>query len=521
MSNPAPETAGERKEINSWATIRRGLALMTPRERRKALILSALIGIVELIQLAAIATILPVVSVLVQPDVLEQGGKATELYEWLGSPSRDGFLITLSSVAFVALLVGHLGMMVINIVMERYIARLNVRMTHDLLSAIVAAPFSWFLHQNATALTRIVHNDVIYWNRDMIGNGLRILAMLMTLVTTVALVVVLTPVGGLAMLVIAGVLAGISTGAVKNRLIYWNLRSREAAERSMVMANQILTGIKDVKVNRTQDHFVDLFTESNAGTRHASASSLIYAQIPAAVIMLIMQSGVLLVMIALWSSGVEGGALAAQMALIVLASARITPAIIRLQTAATKMINTLPWVAGKIALLENVRGLEQDERSRGSGRIVPRDWSTIAFREVGFVYDGTDRTALTEVALEIARGECLGVKGESGAGKSTFIDLLLGMLRPTSGRVLVGGEPLDEAGHDWLHHVGYVPQQPYSTDDTVAANIHLGLARDDARLLRAIEQAGLQSLIDDLPQGVDTPLGDRGQRASGGQRQRI
>ncbi len=503
------------------ATLRRGVGLMTRPERRRAVSLAFGLGVVELIQLAAIAAILPVVSVIVQPGVLEQGGKATEIYQWLGSPSRDNFLLLLSSIAFVALLVGHLGMLAINIMIERFIARLNVRMTHDYLRAIVVAPFPWFLHQNATALTRIVHNDIIYWNRDMVGNGLRIFGMILTLVSTTALVVLVTPAGGLAMLLVAGALAGISTKAVKSRLIYWNQESREAAERSMVMANQILTGIKDVKVNRTQEHFVDLFTRFNATTRHAAAQTQIFAQIPTAVIMLIMQAGVLLVMIALWWSGVEGGALAAQMALIVLASARITPAIIRLQTAAAKMINTMPWVAGMIALLDDVRGAALRDAAGNRGVAVPRAWSQIAFRDVGFAYQGADRTALKNVSLEIARGDCLGVKGESGAGKSTFIDLLLGMLRPTTGRVMIDDVALDEAGHDWLHHVGYVPQQPYFTDDTLAANIQLGHPRDEERLARVIAQAGLSDLVADLPRGVDTNLGDRGQRVSGGQRQRI
>jgi ATP-binding cassette, subfamily B, bacterial PglK len=506
---------------SSLATLRRGVALLTRPERRSAVTLAVATAFVELIQLVAIALILPVVSVIVQPGVLEEPGKVSEIYQWLGSPSRDNFLLLLSCMAFVALLVGHLGMLAANIAIEKFVARLNIRMTHDFLRAIVSAPFPWFLHQNATALTRIVHNDIIYWNRDMVGNGLRILGMLMTLVSTTALVVLVTPAGGLAMLFIAGALAGLSTQAVKSRLIYWNNRSREAAEKSMVMANQILTGIKDVKVNRTQGHFVDLFTEANATTRQAAAQTQIFAQIPTAVIMLIMQAGVLLVMIALWWSGVEGGALAAQMALIVLASARITPAIVRLQTAAAKMINTMPWVAGMIALLDEVRDAADRERAADNGVKVPRDWSTIAFRDVGFVYQGADRTALTNVSLEIARGDCLGVKGESGAGKSTFIDLLLGMLRPSTGRVMIDALPLDEAGHDWLHHVGYVPQQPYFTDDTLAANIQLGRPRDDERLARVVEQAGLTEFVAGLPEGLDTDLGDRGQRASGGQRQRV
>jgi len=509
--------------MNSGGTLalwRRGYALMEPRERRKALLLAIAVAIAELAQLAASIVVLPVVGVIVQPDLLEKGGKIGWLYSFIGADSRQSFLFMLAGIAFVALLIGHLGMLAVNIALERFGAQLNVRMSRDLVQALVNAPFAWFLGQNAAALTRVVHNDVTYWSRDLIGNGLRILSMVLTLITTTALVVLITPLGGLAMLVLAGVLAGVTTKAVKGPMIRWNRVGRKASEGSMVMTTQILSGIKDVKANRTQEHFTALFTTATAKTRYASAQALILGQIPAAVIMLIMQAGILLVMMGLWWSGVDGGAMAAQMALIVLASARITPAIIRFQTAIGKLINTQTWVAGLLDLLDSARNAAASQ-PRSTRHATLDSWSAIHFDKVGYTYESGERVALHAVDAELDRGACIGLQGPSGAGKSTFVDLLLGLLSPTQGSIRIDAVALSDIGQDWLHHVGYVPQQPFFTDDTLAANIALGLPRDETRLRAVLAQAGLAEFLDSLPHGLDTPLGDRGQRASGGQRQRI
>ena len=212
--------------------------------------------------------------------------------------------------------------------------------------------------------------------------------------------------------------------------------------------------------------------------------------------------------------------MAAQMALIVLASARITPAIIRFQTAIGKLINTHSWVAGLLDLFDAARDAAASQpRPRHHAGLA--SWSAIRFERVGYTYESGDRVALHGVDATLARGACVGLRGPSGAGKSTFVDLLLGLLLPTEGHIRIDDTPLSDIGQDWLLHVGYVPQQPFFTDDSLAANIALGLPRDDARLAQALSQAGLAEFLISLPEGLDTPLGDRGQRASGGQRQRI
>lgn len=149
--------------------------------------------------------------------------------------------------------------------------------------------------------------------------------------------------------------------------------------------------------------------------------------------------------------------------------------------------------------------------------------NNISFKNISFRYLNTKKDILRNVSLTIKRGECVGIVGETGSGKSTLIDLILGLLRPTSGEILVDGK-YPVYSHQWHKLIGYVPQSIYLIDDAIEANIAFGEKAesiDQLRLNKAIDDAQLRSLIDKLPEGVKTVVGERGVRLSGGERQRI
>ena len=150
--------------------------------------------------------------------------------------------------------------------------------------------------------------------------------------------------------------------------------------------------------------------------------------------------------------------------------------------------------------------------------------NSIELIEVSFGYKGAPKQALTEVSFRVARGEAVGIIGTSGAGKSTLVDVLLGLLSPTSGRVCVDGKDIADHRRWWQDQVGYVPQTIYLTDDTLLNNIAFGLPEqqvDREAVVRAVTAAQLDDFVQSLPDGLDTVVGERGVRLSGGQRQRI
>jgi ATP-binding cassette subfamily C protein len=160
----------------------------------------------------------------------------------------------------------------------------------------------------------------------------------------------------------------------------------------------------------------------------------------------------------------------------------------------------------------------------GGGVEPIRFTRSLAFERVAYAYAGGGEAVLSGVELTIARGESIGIVGPSGAGKSTLVDLLLGLLEPTAGRITVDGRNITSALASWQRHIGYVAQEPFLLDDTLRRNVAFGIADaevDDRRVTAAIELARLGDLVGGLREGLDTRLGERGTRLSGGQRQRV
>src|SRR6185503_9486015 len=148
----------------------------------------------------------------------------------------------------------------------------------------------------------------------------------------------------------------------------------------------------------------------------------------------------------------------------------------------------------------------------------------VALERVSYGYEGEPEPVLTDVDLTIARGESIGIVGPSGAGKITLVDLLLGLLTPTKGRITVDGRDIAGALRSWQRHLGYVAQEPFVLDDTIRRNVAFGVADgevDDRRVATALRLAQLGDFVRGLPGGLDTMLGERGTRLSGGQRQRV
>ena len=516
-SDSSPDSTG-----GAWAAIRAAIGLLLRRERVEAASLGLAIAAVEIFQIASVALVLPAVSVIVDPTLIDTDDRLGAIHGLLGAPSVGAFVLALTGAAVAGLVVGHLGAFATKVWNERLAARLAVRIARRVMADFMRAPYSWFLNRNATALTRVVNEEASAWARDLIGAGLRMVSSLLAALLAAALVVAVAPLGGLTMMLLFGLLAVLAARAISGPVMRWSLAGRKASRDAYVVAHQMLAGIKDVQAGQGQQHFLEIFDDAAARRARARATAAIYSHLPPEVISLTVQAGLLVVMIALWASGAEGGEIAAQMAVVVLAAVRITPAMIRFQKEGTRALQILPLVAGMIDVARSARRFRQAAAANRQATAVPADWRVIAFERVCFEYPGGRAPALREATFSIPRGSVVGLAGPSGAGKSTCIDVLTGLLQPTEGAVVLDRTPLADVDQDaWREHIGYVPQDPYLTEDTLASNVAFGLEIDSSRVAEAIEGACLTAFVADLPRGIETPLGDRGRRISGGQRQRI
>jgi ABC-type multidrug transport system fused ATPase/permease subunit len=295
---------------------------------------------------------------------------------------------------------------------------------------------------------------------------------------------------------------------------------RQLYQQQLHLLQQSLGAIKDVKVTGRQPFFEDRFRRIKrqlgaTKQRRAWAATLARLGVEATLIL-----SMLLVVFLVMRQGTSGGDTVSVLALFAYTGFRVVPSANRIMLNVGYMREAHPWIR---TMDDDMRKLRAPQ-PRNYDHDRPLLQSTLSCERVSFGYEGGPPLALDDVSFTIERGQSVGIVGPTGAGKSTLVDVLLGLLQPTTGRVLVDGEPLDGRERAWQRQIGYVSQDVYLLDDSLRRNIAFGITDagiDEARLALAVTQARLDEVVSMLPQRLDTVVGENGVRLSGGQRQRV
>lgn len=507
--------------------VRDGLALLTPGERRTALLLAIATVCTGVLDTVALATAMPFIGLLVDPDALQRYPAIERLSTQLGAPSYVQLVIVAGFGCLALIVIGSLTSFAVQRRMNRFAGECQARLAREIMGSLVSAPYAWFLGVNAANVGHVFQRDVLLWSRELVLKVLTVIRDVTMVVLPGLLVVVATPMAGLAALVAIGVLVLAVLRIVRPRIHRLVAIKQEADARAHLLAVQALAGVKDVKISGRGAEFTQQFAKAFGDYSMTHARLINWHQVPVNVIMFAGQVGMFVVALILWAVGNDRAELAAQLALLVLVTSRVLPAANRLAGAATTFYGVLPAIRSVRSMITEIHSgaATSQAPSRGEPPAGPLNWRRLELKQIGFTYAGASEPSLRGVTMAFEPRRAFGIVGPSGAGKSTLVDIAIGLLSPTLGAVTLDDKPLDgDTLRAWQRRVGYVPQAPFITDDTLAANVAFGVPPekiDRDRLMRALEGANLGDLVASLPRGIDTPLGDRGVRLSGGQRQRI
>ena len=513
---------------NAFNLIRRVLFLARPYGRKKLALVFFLSLAQGIFQVIGVTSIFPFLAIAADPDRIRHSQFGLRFLALLPPMSNRELLITAGIVAIVGLLLSNAVNLLAEYARTRYAHSFGHWLRVRLLRKMASQPYGYFLQRNSGDLLKKVVGDVMNYIDgvllpllDSIARGLTAALLLATLFLVQPVIALSATLGfGAFYLIIFRLLAR------KRREANEGLRTSFAG--SYREAQQMLGGIKPIKVHRAEEHFLSRFAGYSAIVAQMFARVPIIANSARYLVEPLAFGGLVLAVVVLAARGRDFSDILPNLGVMALAGYRLLPTLQLLYgqvTHLTSMRYSLDEVFEEFAAAEREEKSGNVEISLRKPR--PIEWqNAITLDAVSFIYPGTDRLVLDRFSVTIQKNMSIGFIGPTGSGKSTLIDLLLGLHRPTSGRVLIDGRPLTpELIPSWQATIGYVPQEIFLIDDTIARNIALGVPDneiDDTRLQEVCAIAQILDFIEtELRDGFQTTAGERGVRLSGGQRQRL
>ena len=497
------------------------LSFFPARDRYRIYALLVSTTLSGLLQAVGVASILPFIAVVADPDLVSENEHLAAVYRHFGFDGISEFLVFLGIAAMLVLVVTNV-LVAVNAWLTFRVCHLGEHdLARRLLDTYLRSPWQLLLRRNSSELLKMLVSEI---DRVVIGTlmaGIGVFADLVTTLFIVALLLWIHPGVTLATLAVLGVAYGVIYALVIPRVTRLGTEFPALNTEAYKNAHEALAAAREIRVLGVEDHFVDRFSRP---LLRLSRNSIRYSTldiIPAQALELIAFGGLIAAAVYMIAETDDVAGVVPTIAMFGFAAYRLIPALkdlfdglegIRYNMVALEPLWRDFSLPGATAARDTGAALELREALRLEG--------------VSFTYPGGRAPALAGVDLEIRAGRSHCFVGTTGAGKSTTVDVLLGLLQPSAGRMTVDGRPLDEAGvRAWQRNIGYVPQSVFLLDDTVASNIALGVAPeaiDEAQLERVARIAGIHDfIVRDLPEGYRTLVGERGASLSGGQRQRI
>jgi ABC-type bacteriocin/lantibiotic exporter with double-glycine peptidase domain len=497
--------------------------LLSQIERRRAGLVFILMLGTAFLEMLGVASIMPFVGVLASPDIVEKNQYMMLAYQQLGFASSHSFLIFLGSMVLAIFVSSLILKALTTYAVLRFSNMRSYAFSYRLLSGYIAKPYSFFLGRNTADLSKTLFSEV----SEVINGGLiPALKVLSASIVSVMIMLLLLAVDPLLTLIVGCVLGGafsavylLSRGYLKRI----GTQRVKANKQRFLLANEALNGIKELRLMGREQGYLDRFNDASKRFASYQAASKAMGDIPNFAIQGIAFGGVLVLVLYLMArhGGLQGAL--PLIALYAFAGYRLLPAFQEIFKNTTQLRF---YGAAVDSLYADLAAMPQPSKAEHIQRPHRRLNGNICLDQVSFQYAGAKKAALQNISLNIPKGSSAAFVGSTGAGKSTLVDLILGLLEPSSGTISIGDTTLcDENLQAWQRNIGYVPQTIYLADASIAENIAFGVPKTEIDM-QAVERAAQSAHIHDfiqgqLPEGYQTHTGERGVRLSGGQRQRI
>ena len=479
-----------------------------------------------ILEAIGIGAILPLISIMGNPDFLTVYPKVTKYAGIFGIMTHIQFIITATFLLLILYIIKNIYLSWQNKIQIDFAVQNQIYYSEELLTEYLQKPYLYHLNHNTATLLRNVNSGgVIVFSLIMVS----MFTLLTEIITAVTIWLMLVMIDAFTAIIVAGFIGSLLYFIIKGfrkKITEQGNIQNEYSALYIKCINQSLGAIKETKVSCKEEFFLDAFRKAYFEYGKANGKFLFMNQLPRMLIETIIVCGLLLLIITKLLLGNQPAEIVPLLGVLALAAFRLMPSANRIVNLSNGIRFQMPFfneLYEDLLIIKN-KGAKETETCLQKPESRMDFENVISVEELSFAYPEIEKQVLNNISFSIPKGKFVGIVGPSGAGKTTFVDILLGLLPPSKGKISVDGKNIYDDIRTWQANLAYVPQSIYLIDGTIRENIALGVDEkeiDDVLINKVLHMAELYDFVQELPAGIDTTVGERGVKLSGGQRQRI
>ncbi len=502
--------------------------LLDKKQKRIMVFLIFVMLIGAALELLGVGLILEAATVITDPEILEKNEMLAYIYNMLGMESMTQFSMFMLGALILVYAVKNSYLFFQSKMQFRFVYSNQFATSRRMMINFMQRPYEYYLNADTSVIQRSITSDV----NNMYGLILSLLQLVSEMIVFICLTmfclykdVIMTCTVAVLLIVVLVIIKCVLKPVMKkageeNQDFYSGLYK---------WIDQSVMGIKEIKVANKESYFINEYCKCGAGYVNAVQRYNLYNATPRLLIETVAIAGMILYMMLRLAWGTPVTDIMPQLITLAAAAMRLIPSANRINNYLTSIAYFEPFFMGVTDNLqeeirdENVNYDEAVYRTKKQVEKLPVT-KEIRLNDITYRYPNSDVLIFDHASMCIPVGKSVGIVGTSGAGKTTAVDILLGLLRLQSGEILADGIEVRNHYESWLKNIGYIPQTIFMIDATIRKNVAFGCADDeidDGKVWQALKEAQLDEFVKGLPEGLDTGIGERGIRISGGQRQRI
>lgn len=499
--------------------------ILTKKERNKARKIAVLSVFSALLETLGVGVMLPFILAMLKPEQLLNYTKIAYILELFDVTTPIQIVVFVGIGVILVYICKNVYILAFNRYKLYFRNGLERDLSVKMLKSYINRPYGYFLNVNSSeimqgivgdnvAIATAVDDYIVLFNEGL------------TCLMLGIMLIMLNPVMALGIIGLAGSIVVVTVIMLRKKVGEYGIKAREAFAERYKYSYETVNGIKEIDVMKRQDVFLRKFALAASNASENNTKYLWIAMLPNRVTETVFLAGLVIIVVISYMIAEDISLIAAQLSALGMAAVRILPSISSMSNAMNSLVFQRPALESsynnlaKDCIKDIDIGMSED---RGSQEKTVFN-NSISVEDISWRYSENLPDIISGLSIEIHKGEAIGLIGESGAGKTTLADIILGLFIPQKGKITVDGKSIHDSEVCWHKMIGYVPQSVFLLDDSIRNNILFGIDEkdmDEEKLDKAIKMSQLSEFVEKQERGLDTILGERGVKISGGQRQRI